>query len=445
MFLQINPRHFFARLKQNAFLRKTLSFLAFSPYYSSLRSLQLIGVTGTVGKTTTSYFIKGILEAANLKTGLIGTAGYFVGQEEISLPSSWLQKIRHILLHRLVSPLTTPDSFSLSKLLRIMKNKKAQAVVIEVSSFGLMYWRTWGLRFRAAVLTNISFNHHLAIHGGMENYLTCKKRLFTSLSSSAIAVLPQKSKYFSYFSSKSRAKIISYGLDPTANIWAEIKNSNLLGSNIIIHRGKDKAEVHLYLPGNFNIRNALAAIGAVDYLSLPLATIKIGLEAVKAIPGRLEVISGKHPFTVIVDKANTPAAFQGIAQFINQGKFRRSIIVYGNFGESPFSEREKLALIALKSFDFVIITEDDPQKESPQKGIKDFLAIAKKYEIEASRYEAIPRRRVAIREAIQKAGKNDIICILGRGNEKMMDYGNKLIPFDDREVVKTILQEEGYR
>lgn len=433
------------RLKHNSFLRKIIAFLAIIYYGNPARSLRLIAVTGTVGKTTTVFMIRNILEAAQIKTGLISTAGYFVGKEEIPLPDSLFQKLRRRLLHKITSPSTTPDPFILHNLLRTMRNKGAKVVVMEVSSFALMYQRTWGLCFSAAVLTNISFNHHLALHGGMENYIRCKLRLFSSLKPSALMVLPQESEYFSRFSQSAKARLFSYGMSAEADIWAEEKEQSFQGSDIIIHQRNVSFPLHLNLPARFNILNALAAIGAVSDFSFSPSIIQKGFKSLSSIPGRLEKIPGKQPFVIMVDKANTPSAFQGVVNFVQQGKFKKKIAVYGNFRESPLKEREKLAEIALKFFDLTIITEDDPQNEDPQKGIDDFLNFVKKENIPSSKYVAVSQRKEAIRKAIQKAKTGDIILILGRGNERMMNYGKRLVPFDDREVTKEVLKEEGYR
>jgi len=432
------------KLKRNSFLRKMLAFLALIYYGNPSRSLQLIAVTGTVGKTTTAFMIKNILEAAKIKTGLISTAGYFVGKEKIALPDSLFQKLRRRLLHKIASPSTTPDPFILHSLLRVMRNKEAKVVVMEVSSFALMYQRIWGLHFAVAVLTNISFNHHLVIHEGMENYIRCKQSLFSALKSSALAVLPRESKYFSRFSQVTKARLLSYGMSTEADIWAEEKKLSFQGSDIIVHQRNISFPLRLNLPGHFNVLNALAAIGAVSDFSFPLPVIKKGLESLSFIPGRLEKISGKQPFVIIVDKANTPSAFQGVVNFVQQGKFKKKIAVYGNFGESPLEEREKLAEIALNFFDLTIITEDDPQNEDPQKGIEDFLNFAKRKNVSSLKYMAVSQRKEAIRKAIQQAKEGDIILILGRGNEKMMNYGKRLVPFDDREVTREVLREEGY-
>ncbi len=431
-------------LKRNAILRKILAFLAIIRYGNPARSFQLIAITGTVGKTTTAFMIKNILEAVPIKTGLISTAGYFVGAEEIPLPDPWFQKLRRRLLHKTISPSTTPDPFILHSLLRTMKKKGAKVVVMEVSSFGLMYWRIYRLNFQVAVLTNISFNHHLAIHGGMTNYVNCKKRLFSSLPSSALAVLPKESEYFSQFVDATKASVLSYGLNSDADIWAQEESTSQQGSKVIVHKNTGSFSLDLALPARFNILNALAAISALNKFSFSSSVIQKGLGEMPHIPGRWEIISSNQPFIIVVDKANTPAAFQGIIDFVRRGDFRKTIAVYGNFGESQMEERNKLAELALNFFDFTVITEDDPQKEDPQKGIQDFLNFASQNDFDSRTYEAVPQRREAIKKAVQMAKAGDIILILGRGNEKVMNYGNRVVPFDDREVVKEILKEEGY-
>jgi UDP-N-acetylmuramyl tripeptide synthase len=198
------------------------------------------------------------------------------------------------------------------------------------------------------------------------------------------------------------------------------------------------------LPGLFNIFNSLAAMGAVHKFSFTTEKLKNGLENLKNIPGRLEYIKGKQPFSIIVDKANTPAAFCGIIDFIKILNPKRKIAVYGNFGESPLEERKQLAEISTNFFDITIITEDDPQEESPQKSIDDFLNFVKEKKISSSKYLYFLDRKQAIHEAIKQAETGDLIVILGRGNEKTMDYGKKVKPFDDREVTRAVLKELDY-
>ena len=455
-------------LKKNSFLRKTLALIASICFGFPGRKLILLGVTGTTGKTTTTLMIKSILEEAGIKTGLIGTAGYYLDDE--------------IIYDQGQGPGTTPDPFFLHHLLRKMVQKKIKVVIIEVSSFGLMYWRTYGLRFQVAVLTNIAYNHHVALHGGMENYIKEKLKLFYYLSKNSIAVLPRESEYFNLFKANTQAKILTFGFNSNCDIWSPACAKASAGrAGSIIHCQDKIFDLKLKIPALFNVLNALAAIAAVSSLQISETQIKAGLEKIESIPGRLEMMKSQAPFKIIVDKANTPLAFRSLIDFLKNdfersekkgsaerseagsyfernekkgsaeqseaGSYyqpRRKIVVYGTFNESPLEEREMLAKLATDFFDLVIITEDDPKEESPQKGLEDFLNFAKKNNVPQNKYLAIANRREAIKKAIETAQADDLIVILGRGNEQFMFYKDKKVPFDDRIITKEILKEAGY-
>jgi len=417
-------------IKKNSLLRKIIAFSAALRFGFPGHNLTIIGITGTTGKTTTAFMIKNILEVNGIKTGLISTAGYYIN-DEVVYPKA------HV-------PGTTPDPFFLHFLLRKMVRSGLKAVIIEVSSFGLMYERVYGLNFSSAVLTNLSYNHHIALHGNMNNYVSAKLKLFRSLKASSIAVLPKESEYFDLFAKNTQAQILSFGFDKTCDLWMDIKEITKTENKAILHCKDNSFSINLPLPGLFNILNALAAVSAVYGFSFTIEKLKKGLESLKNIPGRLEYINGKQPFSIIVDKANTPAAFCGIIDFIKILNPKKKIAVYGNFGESPLKEREKLAEIATNFFDITIITEDDPQEESPQKSIDDFLNFVKKKNISSSKYQSFLNRKEAMRQAIKQANKGDLIVILGRGNEQTMDYGTKVTPFDDRQVTREVLKELGY-
>ena len=408
-------------LKKNSFLRKVLALIASAWFGFPSKKLILLGVTGTTGKTTTTFMIKSILEKAGIKTGLIGTAGYFVDDE--------------LIYEQGEGPGTTPNPFVLHRLLRKMVQKKIRVVIIEASSFGLMYWRTYGLRFKTAVLTNIAYNHHVVLHGGMENYIREKLKLFRYLSKKSTAILPQESEYFNLFKKNTQAKVLTYGFNSNCDIWA---------TGSVVHCQDKTFDLKLKIPALFNLLNALAAIGAVYKLPISEEQIRTGLEEIESIPGRLEIVLAQ-PFNIIVDKANTPLAFQNLIDFIKSDyQPRQKIVVYGTFNESPLEEREMLAKLTTDFFDLVIITEDDPKDESPQKAKEDFLNFAKKNDLSKDKYLIILDRREAIKTAIKKVQDNDLIVILGRGNEQFMLYKNKKIPFDDRVVTKEILKEAGY-
>lgn len=442
------------KIKRNTLLRKMIAFLAALRFGFPGRHLTIIGITGTTGKTTTAFMIKNILEANGIKTGLISTAGYYIG-DEVLCPEDYMSGttpdlfflyylLKKIVKKNLKAPGTTPDPFFLHYLLRKMVKKNLKVAVIEVASFGLMYERVYGLNFSSAVLTNISYNHHVAFHGSMNNYVSAKLKLFRGLKPSSVAILPKENEYFDLFVKNTRAEILSFGFDKTCDLWMDIKEITKTENKTVLHYKDNFFSINLPLPGLFNILNALAAVAAVHKFSFSIEKLKKGLESLKSIPGRLEYINGKQSFSIIVDKANTPAAFCGIIDFIKILNPKRRIVVYGNFGESPIKEREKLAEIATNFFDLTIITEDDPQEESPQGGIDDFLNFVRKKNISSNKYQSFLNRKQAIEEAIKQANKGDLIVILGRGNEQIMDYGVKTVPFDDRQVTREVLKEQGY-
>jgi UDP-N-acetylmuramoyl-L-alanyl-D-glutamate--2,6-diaminopimelate ligase len=411
-------------LKKNAYLRKTLAFLANAYFGFPSKKLTLIGVTGTTGKTTTTFMIKSILEAAGIKTGLIGTAGYYFGSE--------------VVYNQNEGPGTTPDPFILHRLFKQMVAQNIKVVIIEVSSFGLMYFRTYGLNFQSVVLTNIAYNHHVTLHGSMDNYVKEKLKLFQYLSPKSLAVLPKESEYYNTFKKATKAKVVTYGFDSNNDFWLE-------GSKV--HCPNQVFDLKLNIPGQFNLLNALAAIAVVSPLNISSQDIQIGLEKLKNIPGRLEIIESQAPFEIIVDKANTPLAFQSLIEYLKtdyRPKVHQIIAVYGTFNESPKEERNILAQIATQFFDFVIFTEDDPANEKREKSLEDFLSFVHQNNIAPDKYLTILDREEAIKTAIHHAQANDLIVILGRGNEQFMIYKNKRVPFDDREVAKKILEELKY-
>lgn len=417
---------FLASLKKNSFLRKTLALSANVLNGFPSRGMTIIGITGTTGKTTLSFFLKQILENENEKIGLIGTAGYYLKNK--------------VIYHSGSGPATTPDPFLLFSLLKTMKKEGIRKVIMEVTSFGLMYQRVYSLSFKIGILTNISYSHHIKIHGNFENYLHSKLQLFQLVSPSGLSILPKDSQYFELFKKNSRAKVISYGFDEQSDYYAKILREEENGIEFEVYKkGEGKIlKMKLNIPFRANVLNALVGIIVSDYFGLDREKTKEKIENLKTIPGRLEIIEFKGR-KILVDKANTEIAFQEIIQLINLYKPKKKIAVYGNFGSSSFQEREKLAKLALDFFDLTIITEDDPLDEPRDKGINDFIDYAQKNQIDQKKYLAILDRRNAIEEALKRSRPGDFVAILGRGNEKWLLYNKEKIPFDDREVVQELL------
>ncbi|MGC8881026.1 MAG: Mur ligase family protein [Minisyncoccia bacterium] len=414
-------------IERNQFLRKGYTLLASFFYGFPSRKLIVLGITGTNGKTTTSYFLKSVLEHAGFKTGVIGTSGYWLDEKTKINPPAISFK-----------PVTTPDPFYLQALLKEMVKRGTKYVVMEVSSFGLRDYRVFGINFKGAILTNISQSHHILEHGSFKNYLEAKKRLFKLLKPKAIAVLPKDSAYFEEFKNITSAKIISYGLNSSADVLGEIKKEDATKTIFLVKTGKEEFEVNLTKNnGRYNVLNALSVIALALELKIDYNKIKEGIEKCPPLEGRFEIFENKE-IKVIVDKANTPQAFKEIILKVEKFKPKRIIGVYGNFFEFPLTIRQELAEIALNNFDLTIITSDDSAKHPIEEGINDFLNYAVSF-ANPEKYLAIKDRKEAIKEAIKRAKKGDIVLILGRGDEKLLNLEGKIIELDDREVVKETL------
>jgi len=416
-------------LKRNSILRKGIALLGNLYYGFPSRKLIVFGITGTNGKTTTSYFLKSILEKAGYKVGLIGTSGYWLDEKtKINPPAISLK------------PVTTPDPFYLQALLKKMRKRDTKYVVMEVSSFGLRDYRVFGIKFKGAILTNVSDCYHVFKHGSFRDYLESKKLLFKLLSKKSVAILPQESEFYEEFKKATSAKVVSYGLDTSADICAEILKDNGSGTIFKVKTKTKEFEVNLSQnSGRYNVLNALSTIALALELNIDYTIIKEGIEKCPLVEGRFEVFK-KRGVTVIVDKANTSQAFLELIARVKKLTPKNIIGVYGNFSDFPLEVRHRLAEIAINNFDLTIITADDSITESVEKCINDFIDYAKS-RVGSEKYLAIKDRREAIKEAINRAKEGDIILVLGRGDEKLMNINGKIIPFDDREAVKELLEE----
>ncbi len=416
-------------IKRSEFLRKTYAYLACLRYGFPSNKLIVFGITGTNGKTTTSYFLKSVLECAGFKTGLIGTSGYWL-DEKIKLDPPAVSS----------KPVTTPDPFYLQYLFSQMLKRNTKYVVLEVSSFGLRDFRVYKTNFKGAILTNISDCHHSLEHGGFNNYVDAKKRLFLMLNKNSIAVLPKESEFFEEFKKASKAKVVSYGLDSFSDVKGEIIKDSIEQTIFKVIKGDLSFSITLSKnTGYYNVLNALAVVALALELNIDPEKIKQGIENCPAIEGRFEFFENKG-VRIIVDKANTPNAFLEVIKKVKKLNPRRIIGVYGNFFEFPLNIRFKLAEIATSHFDLTIITADDSKNKPVEEGINDFLNFVVD-KVPSEKYLAIKDRKEAIKEAIKRADKGDIVLVLGRGDEKLMTLNGKVIEFDDRKVVKELINE----
>lgn len=399
--------------------RKALALLADRFYHHPSKRLKLIGITGTNGKTTTSYLIEAILTSNKKRCGLLGTIAHKIGDRTIP------------------AQITTPESLDLQSLLSQLVAKRIKYAVMEVSSHSLELSRIEKVKFSIAVFTNLSIDH-LDFHQTLENYLEAKTRLFTRLAKNAFAVINIDDPKSRYIKERTPCSTLTYGIEKKADIRARRINSSLEGSSFKVKTKGGDLDVNLPLPGKHNVYNALAAIGVSSLLKIPPSAIKEGLERVRNIPGRFERIDEGQDFWVIVDYAHTDDALEKVLSTCRELIKGRIILVFGCGGDRDKSKRPLMGEVAAKYSDYTVITNDNPRSEEP-------LSIASSIEVGMKRgdgkYTIILDRKEAIRKVIEEACPGDIVLIAGKGHETTQIIGTQVLPFDDREVAREILRE----
>lgn len=397
-------------------VRRAMALMSASFYGFPARSLTMVAITGTAGKTTTSYLLRSILGASGIRAGLMGTIRYLVGDEIYEAPN------------------TTPESLDLQRLLGQMRRKGMQTVVMEASSHGIELERVAGIPFKVAVFTNFS-QDHLDFHGSMDEYFRAKRKLFEDLFEGSQAVVNSDDPRSQEIIKSTKAGVIKFGLKPGADISAEIVGSGMSGSNILVKAPTGMAEVVLKLAGQHNVYNALAAAGAALALGVSLGSIKQGLEDVASVDGRMERVDGGQDFTVLVDYAHTPEELERLMQAVKDLKPRCIITVFGCGGDRDRSKRPLMGRAVAQGSDLTIVTSDNPRTEDPMAIIQDILPG-----ILGGEHLVIPDRRQAIRRAVELAGPGDAVVIAGKGHEDYQILGTQKIHFDDREEARAAIE-----
>ncbi len=400
--------------------RKALALLADRFYHHPSRKIRLIGITGTNGKTTTSYLIEAILTADKRRCNLLGTIAYKIGSKIIP------------------AQLTTPESLDLQSMLSQLVKEKIKYAVMEVSSHALELFRIEEVKFSIAVFTNLSIDH-LDFHETVENYLEAKTRLFTRLPKKAFAVINIDDPQSSYLKKRTLCSILTYGIEKKADIRARGIVLSLKGSSFRVKTKEGDLDINLPLPGKHNIYNALAAIGVSLLLKIPFPAIEKGLERTKNIPGRFEKINEGQDFWVIIDYAHTDDALKKVLATCRELIKKRIILVFGCGGDRDRSKRPLMGEVAARYSDYTIITNDNPRSEEP-------LGIASSIEVGMKRgdgrYTIILDREEAIKKGIEEADSGDMVLIAGKGHETTQTIGTQVLPFDDREVARRILKDQ---
>lgn len=396
--------------------RKALAEISRSFYKEPSLDLKLIGITGTKGKTTTSYFIKSILETAGSKTGLVGTIANYIGDKQLK------------------SMLTTPESDDLNELLFEMNKENCGYAVMEVSSHSLVLKRVYGLKFAAAVFTNIT-SDHLDFHENFENYLNAKKILFDTLDSDAFGIYNIDDPNSTVFISGSGANLYSYGCSKEADFYLKDIKYDLNGTNFTIEYNGIEYKINTSLIGQFNAYNACAAFAAAVLNGIKPETAVSGIQNTRQVPGRFEVISrGKKK--VIIDYSHTADSLEKALTALKEISADSAPVytVFGCGGNRDKTKRPVMGKIASEMSDKVIVTSDNPRFEDPFEIIEDI-----KKGINKNNYTVIENREQAIRTAIENSEEDAVILIAGKGHETYQEIKGVRNHFSDKETAEKYL------
>ncbi len=404
--------------------RRALAVMSANYYGHPAKRLKLIGVTGTNGKTTTTYLIKQLLESSTPtmrgKVGLIGTIEYFVGGE------------RYPATH------TTPESLELHRLFVAMVERGCTHAVMEVSSHSLHQDRVYGLEFAAAVFTNLT-QDHLDYHGTMENYFQAKKILFNGLPSSSWAVTNFDDPLGRAIVDGTKATVLRYGVGSNPDVSAQSVALSITGTSFVLRHRAEEFEVTSHLVGRFNVYNVLAACSAGIALGIPPATLSEGVASFSSVPGRFEQILSPSGWSAIIDYAHTPDALEKCLNTIRDVLPARSshkiITVFGAGGDRDKSKRPLMGKAVDTLTDVAVVTSDNPRTEDPDAIITDILAgIRRKGDLFVQ-----PDRRRAILEALSMARDGDVVLVAGKGHEDYQIIGKTKHHFSDREIVQEFI------
>jgi UDP-N-acetylmuramoyl-L-alanyl-D-glutamate--2,6-diaminopimelate ligase len=401
--------------------------------------LCLVGVTGTNGKTTTTYILESILAQAGFKCGVLGTVNYRYNNKTYPAPN------------------TTPESYEMQKILRAMADDGVTHVIAEVSSHAIDLKRVDDCDFDLGVFTNLT-HEHLDYHLTMENYFQAKKRFFAEVLPQSKKTHPQKmiingdDKWGQIILKDVTLPAFTYGVDKNNVVKAVSYELSLAGIKANINLEGETISIQTPLVGKFNIYNILAAAAAAKALQIPEAVIKAGIENLSYVPGRLERIDSSFGFTVLIDYAHKPDALKQVLQNLVEFKKKRIITVFGCGGNRDTGKRPLMGEAATFYSDLTIVTSDNPRLEDPlviiaeiEKGI-DSNKIKKADSAhlfehrDTHYYTVIPDRRKAIETAIMEAEREDIVLIAGKGHEDYQILGTKKISFDDRIVAAQALE-----
>jgi UDP-N-acetylmuramoyl-L-alanyl-D-glutamate--2,6-diaminopimelate ligase len=409
--------------------RLSLAALAATLYDHPSEELTLVGITGTNGKTTTSYLLASIFEAGGIRCGRIGTVGYRIGEHESEASR------------------TTPEAPDLQRMLREMVDHGCGACVMEVSSHALTLRRADRLHFAAAVFTNLT-RDHLDFHRDMEAYFVAKRRLAELLPETGIAITNLDDPRGRDFAAAAH-RPVTYAIDAPADVRPGLLTFSLEGLRFDVRTPRGTLRLTSPLVGRPNAYNILAATATAMALDVPFSAIEKGIAALKDVPGRFQVVSGPgDDVRVVVDYAHTDDALKNLLETARPLSAGRVITVFGCGGDRDRTKRSLMGAVAARLSDLVVITSDNPRSEDPMQIIEE---IKRGIVVPADRtpprgtpakstpHLAIVDRKAAIERAIREAAAGDLVLIAGKGHEKYQVIGERTLPFDDVEVARAAL------
>ncbi|MFS1514436.1 UDP-N-acetylmuramoyl-L-alanyl-D-glutamate--2,6-diaminopimelate ligase [Chengkuizengella sp. SCS-71B] len=406
--------------------RTALARISSNFYHRPTEKLNIVGITGTNGKTSISYFLKSIFEHAGRSVGLIGTIGTMINNK--------VEKNKN----------TTPESLNLQQIFSKMIKSETDHCIMEVSSHALNLNRVAYSHFNTAIFTNLSPDH-LELHHDMEEYYQAKAKLFELAKEyNIINIDDEYGKRLIQKVQKYDAKLLTYGLENDADIYASNIKYSANGSTYLVHTPKGSIEITVNLPGVIYVYNSLAAIACAYSNELPLEMIKEGIQKLEGIKGRFEIAYQKNNYKIVIDFAHTEDALKNAILTLKQHAKGRIIVVFGVYadaGESGTDKRRSMGKVAAKYADFSIVTSDNPKDQDPDLIIQEIVQAIEE-ESGTDTYDAVVDRKEAIKYAIDISEKDDIILIAGKGHETTQVIGKTEIPFNEAEIVEEVLRSK---
>jgi len=411
--------------------REALAMLSANFYGHPAKKLHAIGVTGTNGKTTTTYLIEAILKASGFPTAVFGTIDY-------RGPGFQLPAER-----------TTPEAPELQSLFGRVVEGGWKYAVMEVSSHAIELKRVMGLHFEVAVFTNLT-RDHLDLHKDMRSYFLAKKKLFTGLDGAVprVLVLNIDDPNFDELKSIPGPRVISYGVNSDADVVPTRYDAMRSGEGMdaVFKSPLGDLQIHSKLLGKPNLYNIGGAIGAAIGLGIPAGAIVAGIAQMPLVPGRFEPVNAGQSFRVIVDFAHTDDALARVLQSAREITAGRLIVLFGCGGDRDRTKRPLMGEVAVKGSDFVVVSSDNPRSEDPLAIISEVeVGLRRAGGVEGKNYQVIADRREAVRHALQMASAGDTVLLAGKGHEAYQIIGNQSYPFDERAVARELLNELAVR